>query len=74
MAKSIRGTNKGRGRPKTTGSGVQVQVRLHDPELSAIDAWRSEQDPEPTRPEAIRYALRDWLIGMGLIPLDKTDT
>lgn len=43
-------------------------------ELSAIDAWRAEQDPEPTRPEAIRYALRDWLIGMGMIPLDKTDT
>lgn len=67
-------TQKKKRGPKPTGKGMLVGVRLHDPELSAIDAWRAEQDPEPTRPEAIRYALRDWLIGMGLIPPDKPDT
>ena len=67
-------TQKKKRGPKPTGKGTLVGVRLHDPELSALDSWRSEQDPEPTRPEAIRYALRDWLIGMGAIPLKKTDT
>lgn len=61
---------KKRGRP-ATGQGTQIQVRMHEPELSALDEWRAEQDPVPTRPEAIRYALRDWLIGMGVLPLDS---
>lgn len=62
---------KKRGRP-ATGKGVQVQVRLHDPELSALDEWIAEQPQELTRPEAIRYALRDWLVGLGSIPLDSS--
>jgi hypothetical protein len=35
---------------KTTG----VMVRLHQEDISAIDAWRRQQPDLPTRPEAIR--------------------
>jgi hypothetical protein len=57
--------------PAPTGKGTQIQVRLHEPELSALDKWRSDQEVEPTRPEAIRYALRDWLVSLGALPLDS---
>src|SRR5271163_1391750 len=50
------------GRPKTTGLGVPALVRLHPPLLDNLDAWISAQpEPCPSRPEAIRFALRDWL-------------
>jgi hypothetical protein len=55
MAKSIRDiTKKARGRPKTTGLGTGVLVRMHD-QLGALDAWIAKQkEPSLTRPEAIR--------------------
>jgi len=44
--------------PRTTAKRrapeKQVVVRLHNPLLAAIDAWRSGQDGEPTRAEALR--------------------
>ena len=43
-----------RGRPPTTGPGLQVVVRMHDPQLAAIDGWIALQDEEVSRPEAIR--------------------
>jgi hypothetical protein len=54
MAKSIRGNKKRRGRPKTTGIGVQIGMRWHPPILDEIDAWASRQADSPSRPEAIR--------------------
>jgi hypothetical protein len=55
MNKSIASKKKrGRGRPKTTGTGVQVVVRLHNPMLTGIDRLRCTQEDEPTRAEAIR--------------------
>jgi hypothetical protein len=42
------------GRPKTTGSGEQVVVRLHEPLLAAIDQWCAEQLDSPSRAEALR--------------------
>lgn len=58
MSRSIRGTTKskrrGPGRPKTTGKGAQIGMRWQAPLLAAIDAWRAEQDDEPSRAEAIR--------------------
>jgi hypothetical protein len=74
MAKSIRGiAKKRRGRPKTTGEGTPVMVRLHDDILSPLDRWIADQpDPQPTRPEAVRKALHDWLTGLGLMPSDKS--
>jgi hypothetical protein len=41
---------------------------MHDPALSALDAWiAARPDPKPTRPEAIRQALSEWLSGLGLL-------
>jgi hypothetical protein len=57
MSVSIRGTANKRkkvGRPKTTGSGMQIGTRWHEPMLSEIDAWRAAQEDQPERGEAIR--------------------
>lgn len=55
MSMSIRDITKKRGRPKTTGKGLGLLVRLHPPELAALDAWIAAQpEPRPTRPEALR--------------------
>lgn len=62
MAKSIRGTKKKRGRPKTTGSGIQIGMRWQNAELERIDAWAAKQAEEPSRAEAIRLLVE---IGLG---------
>ena len=49
------------GRPVTTGIGVPVLIRMHDPQLAALDDWIASQDEEVSRPEAARR-----LIAMGL--------
>jgi len=55
MGKSIRDiAKKRRGRPKTTGLGTGILVRMHD-QLGALDAWIERQrEPGLSRPEAIR--------------------
>lgn len=70
MSQSISASKKSRGRPKTTGAGEQVVVRLHDPMLSAIDRLRTEPliGGDPSRAEVIRYILLDWLVGHGYVP------
>jgi hypothetical protein len=74
MARSIRGiTKKQRGRPRTTGKGEPVMVRLHDDLLKPLDRWISEQPAsKPSRPDAVRVALKDWLMGLGLLDLGST--
>lgn len=43
------------GRPKTTGKGTLIGVRLHKAELARLDAWIAGQDGEEiSRPEALR--------------------
>jgi hypothetical protein len=55
MAKSIRVTEKKkRGRPATTGAGMQIGERWHPPEVAAIDKWIASQGEEMTRGQAIR--------------------
>jgi hypothetical protein len=55
MAKSIIDNSKSRGRPKTTGSGTLVGVRMVDEPLKALDDWiECQRDPDFSRPEAIR--------------------
>jgi hypothetical protein len=54
MAKSIRVSTKRRGRPKTTGKGELIGVRILPPLLKRLDAWIAGQVPRPSRPEAIR--------------------
>lgn len=53
---------KSLGRRKTTGPGVQVVVRIHDPLLADLDRYRESMSDEPSRPEALRqlaaYALQ----------------
>ena len=63
MAKSIQvTTKKKRGRPATTGRGIQVGERWHLTELAAIDAWiASSNDKTITRAHAIRR-----LVALGL--------
>jgi len=68
MNASIPATTKKRGRPKTTGKGAQVQLRLHSPLLSAIDAYLSALPDAPSRPEAIRRILTEALSAKGYLP------
>ena len=64
MKASISAGTKRKGRPKTTGKGQQIGVRLLPPSLSALDAWIARQpEPRPSRPEAIRRILADALGG-----------
>jgi hypothetical protein len=43
-------------------------VRIPRDLIGPLDAWISDQpNPKPTRPEAIRQALTEWLIGKGLL-------
>jgi hypothetical protein len=46
------------GRPRTTGTGEQVVVRMHEPMLGTIDKWAAKQDDKPGRPEAIRRLVQ----------------
>ena len=50
------------GRPKTTGSGQPMVVRMHDPQLMAIDRWIKAQGEDISRPEAIRRLVE---LGLG---------
>jgi hypothetical protein len=41
--------------PAPTGQGEPVVVRMHPPQLAALDGWIAQQQPPfPTRPEAVR--------------------
>jgi hypothetical protein len=54
---------KKRGRP-ATGKGLQLQVRVHEPMLKAIDQWIGANPAARSRPDAIRtlveVGLRAW--------------
>jgi hypothetical protein len=74
MAKSIPDIPK-RGRPKTTGRGRGVMVRLHADAISAVDQWSTRQDDQPSRPEAIRRLVEAGLaVARGVKPLGKRAT
>jgi hypothetical protein len=61
VKKSKRNTRKKLGRPVTTGSGRAMMVRMHWPQIHALDAWIGKT--RISRPEAIRqlvtWALSD---------------
>jgi hypothetical protein len=65
MAKSITVTKKSRGRPKTTGIGVQIGMRWQEPDLEMIDDWIDRQKAPFTRPEAIRRLVEIGLKAKG---------
>jgi hypothetical protein len=60
MSKSITDIPKSkRGRKVTTGRGVATMLRLHEPLISALDAFIAVRpDPKPSRPEMIREILK----------------
>jgi len=51
--------------PPATGKGTQIQVRLQDDLLSPLDRFTAEETDNPSRSEAIRRILRDWLASHG---------
>ena len=56
------GRPPGRTAPETATVRVPVEI------LHAFDAWIAAQpEPRPSRPEAIRLALKDRLTGLGLL-------
>ena len=55
MARLVKDIKKTRGRPKTTGTGTPLLVRMHGEQIRALDKWRD--DREVTRAEAIRRLL-----------------
>lgn len=65
MARQEKMLAKKRGRP-ATGRGQTVGVRIHDDQLAQLDAWIARQDePQPSRPEAIRQLLAGALDASG---------
>lgn len=63
MRKSIRVTTKQRrGRPPSTGKGIQIGERWHAAELADIDAWILKSGEEMTRAQAVRRLVE---IGLG---------
>ena len=73
---SIADSKKGRGRPKT-GIGSAIGLRLYPDIEKALDGWiKSQPKPRPSKPDAIRLALRDWLTDHGFLkppPLDPAE-
>lgn len=61
MVDATRDNTKSKKRPPETGT--LVGVRLQADTLAKLDAYRAEQRPEPTRPEAIRRILETNLGG-----------
>jgi hypothetical protein len=60
MGKSNKKTKTNKiGRPRTTGPGVAMMVRMHTPQLKAIDAWIGKSGL--SRPEAVRQ-LVNWAL------------
>jgi len=56
------------GRPKVDTS--PITVRAHTDVIGALDDYRRDQDDLPTRPEAIRRILTDWLRERGYLARD----
>jgi hypothetical protein len=71
MARSITVIRK-RGRPKTTGTGQLVGVRLLPPLLSALDSFIATEDDSPSRPEAIRRLLDDDMKRLGHLKIERS--
>lgn len=66
MAKAVEQKNKGR--PPGSAFAAPFPMRFTTEQMAAIDAWRRTQDDPPSRTEAVRLILSDWLTGQGLLP------
>ena len=60
--------------PAPTGKGTQLQVRVHDPLLSALDAFAADQGEKSlSRPEAMRRATTNHLRAKGYLSAGSGD-
>jgi hypothetical protein len=50
------------GRPRTTGTGKLIGLRILPPLLKRIDAWSAGQDDKPSRTEAMRRLIERGLV------------
>lgn len=68
MAQSIRNVKKSsRGRPPVDSE--PITLRLPRDMLDALARFSAEQPaPQPSRTEALRIILKDWLVGSGYLP------
>lgn len=66
MSSSISNIRKSRGRPKV--GATPLTVRMPPEELALLDRFIAEQQPDMSRPEALRHAFRDWAVAQGLLP------
>lgn len=71
MRKAISDNTKKRGRPKSTGKGELIGVRLLPEPLAAFDSWIAKQREPLSRPEAIRRLLA---IGLKAKPMQPLHT
>jgi hypothetical protein len=55
----VRKQQKKMGRPRTTGRGLLLGVRVHSNFLKALDEWRAKEGSKISRPEAVRQLA--WL-------------
>ncbi len=56
--------------PKPTGKGQLIGLRLQPTVLAALDAFAvaaEEHGPDPSRPQAIRAILSEWLATHGFL-------
>jgi metal-responsive CopG/Arc/MetJ family transcriptional regulator len=68
MPRQQKSLTKKRGRPSGVTHSDFVGLRLPKALISSLDKWIKQQpDPRPSRSEAIRRALADWLTGRGLL-------
>ncbi|MGK9336081.1 hypothetical protein [Sinorhizobium meliloti] len=73
MTSTINDTKKSKkGRPAVDTE--PVNLRLPRDVLDAIEEFRRQQEQIPTRPEAIRMMLVNWLVGNGFLPPTGTTT
>jgi hypothetical protein len=62
MKRPVRGAKKSkRGRPKTTGPGFSINVRLQAEQLEHLDDWIAKRRKSRSRPQAIRAILEQAL-------------
>lgn len=57
--------------PKPTGKGKQIVVRMQPDNLTALDKFIADESDSPSRPEAVRRILNDWLVGHGYKALSE---
>jgi hypothetical protein len=51
--------------PPPTGKGEPIMVRVQPDLLEKLEAWRANQDDQPSRPEAIRRLVEHRRNGNG---------